>query len=163
MAISREKEKGVYDKSSSAINDSTSVVFVNFHGLSVTDTANLRRGLRSDEVGYVVAKKTLVKRAFADSKIEGDIPVLDGELSLAYGKDLIAPARGIHEFQKKHKDSIQIMGGVFEGKYMTKEEMTNIATIPPMEILRAQFVNLINSPIQQFVVALDQIAEAKEA
>ena len=46
---------------------------------------------------------------------------------------------------------------------MMKEEMTNIAMIPPMEVLRAQFVNLINSPIQQFVVALDQIAETKGA
>lgn len=39
--------------------------------------------------------------------------------------------------------------------------MTEIATIPSMQVLRGQFVNLINSPIQRFVVALNQIAESK--
>ena len=163
MAITKEKKKEIYDKINNAISDSTSMVFVNFHGLSVTDTASLRRELRDNGVGYVVAKKTLVRRAFGDSKVEGEIPALDGELALAYGEDLISPARGIYDFQKKHKDNIQILGGVFEGKYMMKEEMMNIAMIPSMEVLRAQFVNLINSPIQRFVVALDQIARVKEA
>ena len=163
MAITKEKKKEIYEKITEAINNSTSLVFVNFHGLSVINTTDLRKGLRKNEVDYVVAKKTIIKRAFEDSKIEGELPVLDGELALAYGEDLLAPAREIYNFRKKHKKNIQILGGVFEGKYMGQEEMTNIATIPPLEVLRGQFVNLINSPIQQFVVALDRIAEAKEA
>ena len=163
MAITKEKKKEIYEKINGVINSSSSMVFVNFHGLSVSNTTSLRKGLRENEVDYVVAKKTIIKRAFEDSKIEGELPTLDGELALAYGEDLITPAREIYNFQKKHKKNIQILGGVFEGKYMGQEEMTNIATIPPMEVLRAQFVNLINSPIQQFVVALDQIAQAKEA
>ena len=116
MAISKEKKKEIHKKITGAINDSTSMVFVNFHGLSVIDAASLRRELRDNGVGYVVAKKTLIRRAFGDSKIDGEIPALDGELALAYGEDLIAPARGIYDFQKKHKDNIQILGGGFEGK-----------------------------------------------
>lgn len=163
MAITKEKKKEIYEKINNAIKDSSSMVFVNFHGLSVSNTTSLRKGLRENEVDYVVAKKTIIKRALEGSKTEGELPDLDGELALAYGKDLLAPAREIHGFQKKHKKNIQILGGVFEGKYMSQEEMTNIATIPPLEVLRAQFVNLINSPIQQLVVALDQVANTKEA
>jgi large subunit ribosomal protein L10 len=50
---------------------------------------------------------------------------------------------------------------VFEGKYMGADEMKALAMIPSMQTLRAQFVNLINSPIQGFVMALDAISKKK--
>ena len=104
----------------------------------------------------------MVKIALADEKIKGDLPELVGELALVYGgKDLTAPARGIHEFINKNKENLHILGGVFEGKFIGKEEMTEIAMIPPMEVLYGQIVNVINSLIQGFVLALSQIAKQK--
>ena len=91
------------------------------------------------------------------------MPVLDGEVGIAYGTDLIAPAREIYAFQKKFKQGVSIVGGVFEGKFMTKAEMEGIALIPPLDTLRGMFLNVINSPIQGFVVALDHIAKKKTA
>ncbi len=90
------------------------------------------------------------------------MPELPGELALAFGDDELSPARGIFDFQKKLEGRVNIMGGVFEGAYKTREEMTVIASIPPLDVLRGMFVNIINSPIQRFAVALDQIALKKE-
>ncbi len=163
MAITKDKKKEIVAKVKEAVDSADSVVFVNFHGLGVEDTTQLRKNLRGEGVGYTVAKKTLIKRVLGDSKIDGDVPSLDGELAIVYSKDLIAPARGVYDFQKDHKDSIAILGGIFDGKYMNKEEMMEIATIPPTPVLYGQFVNLINSPIQRFAVVLDQIAQSKEA
>ena len=70
-------------------------------------------------------------------------------------------AREVYEFQKKYKNSISILGGVFDGKFMSKEEMMGIALIPSQKTLHAMFVNVINSPIQGFVMALDQISKKK--
>lgn len=163
MAITKDKKQEIYQGVLAAIKGAASVVFVNFHGLSMEETTKLRKGLKKEGIAYTVAKKTLAKRALNDSKIEGDMPALEGELALVYSSDLLAPARGVYEFQKTYKDKISIVGGVFEGKYMNKEAMISVATIPPLIVLRGQFVNLINSPIQRFVVALDQIAAQKQA
>ena len=161
MAITKEKKQEIYEKVQNAVENSSSMVFVNFHGLSVSETTQLRKSLRSEAVGYTVAKKTVVKRVLQDSKTEGEIPVLDGELAVVYSEDLIAPARGINEFKKTHKKNIDILGGIFEGKFMNKEEMMEIATIPSVPVLRGMFVNVINSPIQGLVIALSKIAEQK--
>ena len=163
MAITKEKKKEVYDKLNGIIKNSPTAVFVNFHGLGVDETTQLRQNLRSENAFYTVAKKTLIKKALEESSIEGEIPTLEGELAIAYGEDLIAPARGVYEFQKKHKDHISILGGIFEGSFADKEKMLSIAQIPGLQILRGQFVNLINSPIQGLVIALNQIAEKQEA
>ena len=123
----------------------------------------MRRKLRESQVGYLVAKKTLAKRAFDAAKITGEIPVLVGETAMAYSADLIAPAREVYNFQKKYKDNVAIVGGIFDGKYMTKAEMMSLALIPSQQTLYAQFVNVINSPIQGLVVALSKVAEKKTA
>ncbi len=159
MPITKDKKKEIIEKVSDLLKDSKSVVFFNFKGFSVKNTMEMRRALREAQVGYLVAKKTLAKRAFDDAKIEGEIPEIVGETALAFGADLIAPAREVYNFQKKFKDSLSIVGGIFDGKYMSKEEMLSIALIPSQETLYAQFVNVINSPIQGLVMALDAIAK----
>ena len=161
MPITKAKKQDIVKGLSGDLKGMNSIVFVHFKKLSVKDTTELRRKLRSQNVAYKVAKKTLIKRALDGFNFTGEIPVLDGEIAMAYGDDLLTPAREVYEFQKMHKDGLQIVGGVFEGKYMDQEAMLSIATIPPMQVLRGQFVNLINSPIQGLVLALNAVAEKK--
>lgn len=162
MAITKEKKKTILEKLEGVKNDSESIVFVSFKGLPVSDTTDMRAALREQGVGYFVAKKTLMKRAF-DGAFEGELPPLEGEIAVAYSDDAIAPAQNIKTFAEKHKENIAIVGGVFEGVYKTKEEMTEIASIPSLDVLRGMFVNVINSPIQGLAVALNALAEKKEA
>lgn len=143
-----------------AISKSKSLVFVNFHGIKVGDETVLRRNLRDQGVGYKVSRKTLLARALL-GKAEGEIPELAGEVAIAYSADTTASPREIYNFQKTHKGILNIIGGIFEGKFVGGERMMEIAMIPSREVLYAQFVNLINSPIQRFAVVLDQIAKSK--
>src|SRR3989338_8041690 len=148
MAITREKKTEIVDKLSKAFKSAASVVFVNFRGLSVGNTTAMRRALKENGVSYTVAKKSLTSRALEAEKVEGEKPELPGELSLAWGEDLIAPAREVYSFMKKFPENLKILGGVFEGRYMSKMEIEGIATIPSLDTLRGMFVNIINSPIQ---------------
>jgi large subunit ribosomal protein L10 len=161
MAISRAKKGEIVDKLTSALKGAKSLVFVNFHGLKVSEASLMRRALKSEGVSYAVTKKSLTKRVLAEEKFAGEQPELLGELAVAWSEDLIAPARGVYGFQKKFPEGLKILGGVFEGKYMTKVEMEGIALIPTLDVLRGKFVNIINSPVQRFAIALSKIAETK--
>ena len=163
MPITKAKKKELIEKVSEALKKSKSVVFVNFHNLVVADDMAMRRALRKEGVGYMVVRKTLAKIALKEAGITGEMPEFVGELAMVYGEDLTAPAREFYAFQKKYKDSVKIVGGIFEGKYMSQAEMMDLALIPSQKTLYAQFVNIINSPIQQLVVALGQIADKKTA
>ena len=160
MAITKEKKQAILAKLDDIKSGSESVVFVNFNALGGNDTVAMRAKMTEDNVGYFVAKKTLIKRAF-DGTFEGDMPELDGEIAVAYSTDAIAPAQHIKAFAAEHKDKIAIVGGVFQGVYKNKEEMTEIASIPPLPVLRGMFVNVINSPIQGLVLGLNAIADKK--
>lgn len=161
MAITKEKKKGIIENVKNILKDSSSLVFINFKGLNVQDTTEIRRTLREKGVGYYVAKKTLAGIALDEKNFDGSKPELPGEVALVYGQDNLAPAREIYTFQKKFKEKISIIGGIFDGTYQSKDEMITIAQIPPIEVLRGQFVNIINSPIQRFAVVLNEVAKTK--
>ena len=161
MPITLEKKKELVAGLEGALKNAKSVVFVKFDKLTVADNNNLRRSLQTEDVGYTVAKKTLLKRALSTFGITGEAPEIPGQIAVAYSTDLLASSRGIFAFQKGHKENVAIVGGVFDGRYMSAAEMLSIATIPPLQTLRGMFVNIINSPIQRFAVVLNQIAEQK--
>lgn len=167
MAITKKQKSEIIDKVKEIVAKGKSIVFVNFHGLTVAGVNELRRNLRAKDVGYYVAKKTLIKRAFYGAPITGVLPELDGEVAVAYlsgqdGEDVLAPVKEIYDFHKKNTEVIKIIGGVFEGAYAEAEKMLALAKIPGREVLLGQFVNVINSPIQGLVIALDAIAKKKE-
>lgn len=162
MAITRQKKEEILARVSSLIGGAGSIVFVGFHKLGVADTSEMRSALKEEGIQYTVAKKSLITRALDASSIEGALPPLEGEVALAYGEDLIAPARGVQTFVKKHKGALSILGGVFEGRYMSASEMIDIASIPSRDTLYAQLAMLINSPLQKLVVGLSEVAKKKE-
>jgi large subunit ribosomal protein L10 len=163
MAKTREQKSAHLNELLDVAKNSQSVVFVSFDKLPVKDETSLRATLTKNNVKYKVAKKSLLKKAFGESSIEGSLPELKGMVAVAYGSDLIAPAREVYTFQKELAEKLQIVGGVFEGKFMTQAEMMSIATIPSTPVLYSQLLSMFNAPIQSFVSVLHQYAEKKQA
>jgi large subunit ribosomal protein L10 len=161
MPVSKSQKKEVIDGLKAALSNAKSAVFVNFHKLTVADATAMRKELSKNQVTYTVVKKTLIKKALEDANVSGSLPALLGEIAIAYASDLTAPAREIFAFQKKLKDKLTIVGGVFESKFMSKEEMMAIALIPSVPILHGMFANIINSPIQRFALALGEISKSR--
>ncbi|MBC7836696.1 50S ribosomal protein L10 [Acetobacteraceae bacterium] len=162
MAITRQKKEEVVGKVAEIASKAKTLVFAKFKGLTVAEQNEMRKALRAQSIGYTVAKKSLIKRGLAEAKYEGTAPELEGEIALAYGEDELSPARELAIFVKKFGDHLAFAGGVFGGKYVDKSEIISIAAIPGMQALRAQFVQLINSPRQRFAVVLNAKADKGE-
>ena len=172
MAITKQKKEEILKRLQEKIKEAKIVVFVNFHGLSVLSAIELRRKLRQIMTGYLVAKKTLIKKALEQFNFPGEPPKLDGEIALAFSReDPVVSAKAIEQFAKKNK-TIKILGGVFESSFVGADKVIVLANIPPREILLGQFVNIINSPVQgavsvlggiikNFAVVLNQVAKSR--
>jgi len=161
MALTKDRKKELLEKASHIFASSNSAVFVQTSGMGANDSNAMRAEMTGESVGYSVIKKTLTKRALEETDITGTQPEFPAEVAIAYGEDLIAPARLVRTYEKKFGENISILGGIFDGRYMDKAEMTEIADIPAPQQLMGMFVNVINSPIQGMVIALSKIAEKK--
>lgn len=161
MAITKDKKVSIVAGFADMLKDAQSVAFVQFKGLTVKEAIALRRALRAEGVTYKVGKKTLLKRVLADLGISGEMPPLEGEIAIAASTDLLAPARIVYEFQKTHKDMVNLVGGIFEGAYKDQRSMLMIATIPPREVLLSQIAYLLKSPLQRLAIAVNEVAKQK--
>lgn len=160
MAKTKSQKQESLKEIEAVLKNAKTVVFAGFDKLTVGEATETRKAMRAAGVKLLAVKKTLLARAAVDSKL-GELPALPGQVALAYGDDLLAPARETLVAGKKFEGKLSILGGIFEGALADQVRMTDIASIPPRETLLAQFVNLINSPVQRFVIALDAIGKRR--
>jgi large subunit ribosomal protein L10 len=158
--LQKSKKAEMIQDLEGALSKSKSLVFVNFHGMKVSDETVLRRELRDKGVNYKVSRKTLLKRALA-GKAEGEIPQLDGEVAIAYSSDETASPREVYNFQKAHKGILSIVGGIFNGKFVDATYMMEIATIPSKEVLLSKLAFLFKSPMQRVAIAINEVSKKK--
>lgn len=163
MPLTRQNKKELFEKIKGIMTKSKSVVFLNFKRLKVADINKVRRQLKAEKMAFTVSRKSILEKALADSGIKGTTPPLAGEIAFAYGDDLIAPAREIHSFSKDLKESLTIVGGIFDGEYKNQAEMMAIATIPPVKSLHAMIAFSVKSPLQKLAIAMHAIATKKGA
>ena len=165
MAKTKEQKKEIVTKLEGVLKGTTSV-FVGFTGVSVGQESAMRRSLRNEGLGYLVAKKTLIRRALQSLGHTEELP-MEGEVAVAYtatSEDQTAAPRSINTFGKSlGEGKLSILGGIFEGKLVDAAMMQTIATIPGVETLRGMFANVINSPRARFAVALSEVAKTKSA
>jgi len=149
-----QKEKIVSDLTEN-LKKAKSLVFVNFNKLKVKEVEQLRKKCRKENVGYMVAKKTLMNIAFKNAGIkEVDVKNFTQETAvvLGYG-DEVAPAKVIADFSKEH-EALYAFGGVLEGKLVDREMILTLAKLPTRDELLAKVVGSIKAPVSGFVNVL---------
>jgi large subunit ribosomal protein L10 len=149
-----------------------SAVLVDYQGMDVARSTDLRRRSREAGVEFVVAKNTLTRRAADEAGVGHLSEYLVGPTALAFSEDPVASAKLMAEFADQ-VESFVLKGGLLEGgRVLDEAEVVALSKLPSREQLLAQIVGGISSPItglvtvlnntiQGLVVALGQIAEQK--
>ena len=157
-----ESKKAVVEALSGKIKESTSVVFVDYKGITVAQDTELRKQFREAGVDYTVVKNTLTN---FDAKNAGYnfSEVLNGTTAMASTTgDPIAPARIVCEFAKKNKNTLSIKGGVVEGSVLSADQLSSFGELPSKNALVASVLGTFLAPISSLAFVLDQIREQKE-
>lgn len=157
MPKTKLQKQEIFRDLNEKIKKSKSVVFAGFNALGVKDNELLRSKLREGDSEYYVAKKTLLDLALKENKIEVDIEVLEGKVATIFSyEDEIASAKVVGNFlkDKEKKGKIFFLGGVLDGKFLSKDEVEALSKLPSKIELQAQLVGSLNAPISGFVNVL---------
>jgi len=155
MPKTRQQKEAVIKDLAEKIKKAKSLVFVNFDGLKVKEIEQLRKKCRVENIDYLVAKKTLMKKAFKDAGLEEiDPKSFERETATVISyEDEVAPARIIQGFTKEH-EALKAFGGVLEGKFVAKDKIIELSKLPSKDELLAKVVGSIKAPISGFVNVL---------
>lgn len=154
MPKSRQQKEATLSTLSAGLKSAKAAVFANFQGLTVAQADELRNLCRKEGVQVLVAKKTLLKKAFAGLGFEADPKVFQGGVATFYGTtDEVAPARIVNTFAKKN-EVVAIFGGTLDGKYIDAVFVKNLAALPSKQELLGKLVGTLNAPVSGFVNVL---------
>lgn len=154
------QKEAVVDELSKKMADSSSVVVVEYRGLSVDEVTELRRLLRAEDVEMKVYKNTLAQLAAKGLGYDGLVETLTGPNALAFGKDQVAAARVLADFAKKH-DKLVLKNGVVDGAVVDQATIQTLASLPNKEGMLARFASTLNAPVIKFAMTIKALAEAK--
>ena len=141
------------------ITGASSVLIVNYRGITVEQDTELRKQLREAGIIYKVCKNTMMKRAFEGTDFAQLNDVLEGPNAIAISKDdATAPARIICKFAKDTK-VLEVKGAVVEGTLYDEKAVVELSQIPSREVLLGRLLGSMQSPIANFARVIKQIAE----
>lgn len=155
MAKTKQEKQEIMQELADAFGKSKSVVFANFSGLPVKEGEALRKQARAEQIGIMVAKKTLLEKATSDAGLTDVSPrSFGGEVLTLFGyEDEVAPARLLHVFSKKH-DMVKMLGGILERHFVSAAKIKELALLPSKQELLAKLVGSLNAPVSGFVNVL---------
>lgn len=148
MPLTRTQKEAVVKEVGEALPAATSVVFVGFSGLNVTDVTELRDQLYESGAKMRVMPKRLLKIALKNAKIDYATGTYDGQMAVVWGTDVVAPAKIMHEFARKKPEVLRLLAGVLEGNTLSLEQVTSLAQLPSREQLLAQLVGVLAGPMR---------------
>ncbi len=172
MAKTRSQKEEIVKALKDRLGRAKSIVVASYNAMSVAQSQELRKQLEAEQAEYVAIKKTLLDVALKDHPWAVSARTLVGSISvlLGYG-DEVAPAKVLMAFRKKH-EVITPLGGMFEGQWMSAEDVKTVSSLPTKQQLRGALVGLLNAPVsgfvntlnanlRQLITAIDAVGKAK--
>ncbi|MEI8029452.1 MAG: 50S ribosomal protein L10 [Comamonadaceae bacterium] len=158
MSLNRSEKEAVINDVTGLAAKAQTLVLAEYRGITVADMTKLRSTARSNGVSLSVLKNTLARRAVAGSGFEVVSDLMSGPLIYGFSEDAVAAARVVADFAKTN-DKLVIRGGAYGGKALDMNGVKQLASIPSKEVLLAQLLGLMQSPISRIARVLASIAE----
>ena len=143
-----EKKVKIVEELTELLSRNKFIIATEYRGLSVSEMSQLRKQLREAGTEYHVVKNNLVKFAAENTGKAGLVQFLQGPIALAFcSDDSVQSAKALTAYARASKNALIVKGGILDFKVLSAAEISNLATMPPIEVLRARLLGVLQSPI----------------
>ncbi len=160
MSLNLQEKQAVVSEVSAQVAQAQTIVLAEYRGIAVADITKLRANARKSGVYIRVLKNTLARRAVQGTPFEVLAEKMVGPLVYGISSDPVAAAKVVFEFAKTN-EKLVIKAGAYNGKVMDKAGVSALATVPSKEVLLAQLLGLLQSPVSGLARVLAAVAESK--
>jgi large subunit ribosomal protein L10 len=139
------------------LEDPQYLFLADYQRVNVEDVTALKKDLRKKNAQYHVVKKSILNLVAKKKGLPDISRFLQGQISLvAGGRNPSEVAKILLQFSKE-KEKLVVRGGILDGKSIDANDIQALSRLPSIEVLRAQFLGLLITPLQQFVTVLQGV------
>ena len=155
LAAKSETVKEISEKA----KKSQTIIVCEYRGLTVAQIQEVRRALRKENAEMNVYKNSLVERAVDELGYNELNDILSGPNAIVFSEDVIAGAKVIAKYAKRHRDVLVVKGGIVEGKFVDAKGIIEVSKLPGKEGLISMFLSCLQAPIRSFACAVKAVAD----
>jgi large subunit ribosomal protein L10 len=147
--VRRDQKEQVVAQLTERLRETDTLLVADYRGLTMSQIDTLRTRLRASGARFTVVKNTLTRRAAEAAGAEALLALLEGPSAIAFldaDGDMVAAAKALADSARETR-VLEIRGGLAQGRVVSAEEVERLATLPPLETLRAQVIGAIVAPI----------------
>ncbi len=146
MAISKQRKQALVQQYRELVGKSEGIILASYSGLPVKDLERLRRKVRDLGGEFHVVKNRLARLTLLEAGLTIADEALEGATAVGFAPDEpVALAKVIVDFTKE-SDRLKVKAGVVNGVVYDGGQILRLAETPPLPVLRARLLGLLNAP-----------------
>ena len=149
----RQDKERIVSELAERLKSSQNLLVADYRGLSMPEIDELRSKLLETGARFSVVKNTLTRLAAEEAGVKELLDLIDGPTAIAFidaEGDPAAAAKILNDTARAH-DVLVIRGGLLEGDTVSDVEIKRLATLPPADVVRAQFAGAVAAPLTTIV------------
>jgi large subunit ribosomal protein L10 len=149
----RQDKERIVKELADRLKTSQNLLVADYRGLTMPEIDELRTKLLESGARFSVVKNTLTRRAAEEAGVKELLDLIDGPTAIAFidpEGDPAAAAKILNDTARAH-DVLVIRGGLVEGDTVSDVEVKRLATLPPADVVRAQFAGAVAGPLTTVV------------
>ena len=158
--MNRDQKAAVVDEIAGQIEAAQAIFAIDYRGISVAQIADLRAKLRETDTRLRIVKNSLSERAADKAGATELLPLLDGPTALALvAGDAALAAKALNDTARALNNIIEFKGGLMDGTALSADDVRAIARLPSRDVLNAQLVGMVASPLTGLVRTLNALIQ----
>jgi large subunit ribosomal protein L10 len=151
--VLRTDKERIVEELAAELDSAETLLLADYRGLTNKQLEALRDQLLPHGARFRIVKNTLTRRAAEQAGAESLLVMLDGPTAIAFVESSGDPAAvaKVLAAMARETNVLTLRGGILEGKALSGEEVSRLATLPPMDVLRGQLVVAIVAPVTQLL------------
>jgi large subunit ribosomal protein L10 len=149
----RSDKERVVSQLAERLRSTDTLMVADYRGLTMPEIEELRTRLLEAGARFTVVKNTLTRLAAEEAGTKDVLELIDGPTAIAFLEadgDPVAVAKVLSDTARA-RDVLVIRGGLIEGSLVGDDAIKQLATLPPADVLRAQFVGAVAAPLATVV------------
>ena len=151
--MERTEKERVVTELTDKLRSAETMIVADYRGLTMPQIDALRGKLVEHGAQFTVVKNTLTRRAAAAAGADALLALLEGPSAIAFIEtdgDMVAVAKALADSARDTK-ILEIRGGVMQGRSISAADVEELATLPPVDVLRGQVLGAIVGPLQSLL------------
>ena len=154
----RPEKQLLLDEIKEKLQDCKALLVTRYQALNPNLSSDFRLFLGKSGGFFSIVRKRILIKAAEQEGLALRRADLHGHIGIVFVyNDPIQITKALYQYSKDHGQFLEVLGGKFEGRLYSSDEMLALSKLPSQDEMRAQFLGLLEAPMSQTLSVMEAL------